>query len=648
MPTQAPIYRFGSFELHPRTRELYKAGTRLRLRPQPFQVLQLLAERAGDLVTREELRESLWSTETFVDFEHGLNTSIKELRGVLSDSANKPRYIETLPKLGYRLIVPVESDLAGPSKEALAAQDAVVAESAAPASESSYGFRGLRVRRQWPVAVAFAVVLIAGLAAYAQWFRSRARAQASSGRAMLAVLPFENLTGDVGQDYFSDGLTEEMIGQLGQLDPQRLGVIARTSIMHYKHTQDSVQQIGRDLGVQYVLEGSVRREANKVRISAQLIQTKDQTHLWSRQYDRELGGMLSLQGEIAREAADEIQLTLGSGHKLLALDRKPAASPNSYEAYDLYLKGRYFWNKRTLEGFQQAAQFFQQAIAKDPNYAPAYAGLADTFALMSSWSMAPQNEFMPKARAAALKALAIDETLAEAHTSLALIAENYDYDWQTAEKEYQQAIELNPNYTTAHQWYAECLMWQGRFDEALRKSERARRLDPLSVIIATDQGAILFYSRQYDQAIEQLRVVLEMQPDFSRAHGLLIGAHVQKGRFEDALRQIEAFRQFLGGIPWDDMAYVQGRWGRKAEARQALAKFEQMVRRGQLPLTSLTPGLLLAYLGAGRKEEAIALLQKAYAEHSNAVVGIKVDPIYDPLRSDPRFQDLLRRVGLAQ
>jgi tetratricopeptide (TPR) repeat protein len=231
---------------------------------------------------------------------------------------------------------------------------------------------------------------------------------------------------------------------------------------------------------------------------------------------------------------------------------------------------------------------------------------------------------------------------------LALIAENYDYDWQTAEKEYQQAIELNPNYTTAHQWYAECLMWQGRFDEALRKSERARRLDPLSVIIATDQGAILFYSRQYDQAIEQLRVVLEMQPDFSRAHGLLIGAHVQKGRFEDALRQIETFRQFLGGIPWDDMAYVQGRWGRKAEARQALAKFEQVVRRGQLPLTSLTPGLLLAYLGAGRKEEAIALLQKAYAEHSNAVVGIKVDRIYDPLRSDPRFQDLLRRVGLAQ
>ncbi len=397
MPLQDAIYRFGPYKLRTRTRELYKNGTKLRLRPQPFQVLHALVERSGDVVTREELRRLLWPAETFVDFEHGLNTSIKELRALLNDSASEPRYIETLPKLGYRMLVPVESDLAGPSKEALAAQDAVVAESAAPASESSRGFRGLRVRRQWPIAVALVVVLIAGLAAYAQWSRSRARTQASSGRAMLAVLPFENLTGDVGQDYFSDGLTEEVIGQLGQLDPQHLGVIARTSIMHYKHTQDSLQQIGRDLGVQYVLEGSVRREASKVRISAQLIQTKDQTRLWSRQYDRELGGILSLQGEIAREAADEIQLTLGSGHKLFASDHKPVVSPNSYEVYDLNLKGRYFWNRRTLDGFRQATGYFQQAIAKDPNYAPAYAGLADTFALMSSWSLAPQNEFMPGA-----------------------------------------------------------------------------------------------------------------------------------------------------------------------------------------------------------------------------------------------------------
>ena len=646
MPLQDAIYRFGPYKLRTRTRELYKNGTKLRLRPQPFQVLHALVERSEDVVTREELRRLLWPAETFVDFEHGLNTSIKELRALLNDSASEPRYIETLPKLGYRMLVPVESDLAEPSKEAPAAQDAVVAESAAPASESSYGFRGLRVRRQWPIAVALVVVLIAGLAAYAQWSRSRARTQASSGRAMLAVLPFENLTGDVGQDYFSDGLTEEVIGQLGQLDPQHLGVIARTSIMHYKHTQDSLQQIGRDLGVQYVLEGSVRREASKVRISAQLIQTKDQTRLWSRQYDRELGGILSLQGEIAREAADEIQLTLGSGHKLFASDHKPVVSPNSYEVYDLNLKGRYFWNRRTLDGFRQATGYFQQAIAKDPNYAPAYAGLADTFALMSSWSLAPQNEFMPKARTAALKALQIDEALAEAHTSLALIAENYDYDWQTAEKEYQQAIELNPNYATAHHWYAECLMWQGRFNEALRESERARQLDPLSLIIATDHGAILYYSRQYDRAIAQSRAVLDMDPSFDRAVGILLGAYVQEGRFAEALDYIEQHHP-LADNPWAWVARaeVYGPWGRTAEAQHALARAQQLFRGSP---SEARKALLPVYVALGRKDQVIALLQKAYAEHSNTVVGIKVDPSYDPLRSDPRFQDLLRRVGLAQ
>jgi TolB-like protein/DNA-binding winged helix-turn-helix (wHTH) protein/Tfp pilus assembly protein PilF len=639
MPAQAPIYRFGSFELRPRTRELYKSGTKLRLRPQPFQVLQLLAERAGDVVTREELRESLWSKETFVDFEHGLNTSIKELRGVLTDSANKPRYIETLPKLGYRLIVPVAVD--APVNEAEAPRQTKVPTDLGDERSAPQPVPLAPGARRWPIALGVGLVLVAALGTYFAWSRSRAGAQRASGRLMLAVLPFENLTGDAGQEYFSDGLTEEMIGQLGQLDPQRLGVIGRTSVMHYKHTQESLQQIGRELGVQYVLEGSVRRDSDKVRISAQLIQMKDQTHVWARQYDRELGGILALQGEIAREAADEIQLTLGSGH-----NRKPAASPNSYEAYDLYLKGRYFWNKRTLDGFRQAREYFQQAIAKDPDYAPAYAGLADTFALMSSWALAPQNEFMPKARAAALKALQIDATLAEAHTSLALIAENYDYDWQTAEKEYQQAIELNPNYATAHHWYAECLMWQGRFDEALRESERARQLDPLSLIIATDYGAILYYSRQYDGAIAQSRAVLDMDPSFGRAVGILLGVYVQEGRFAEALDYIEQHHP-LADNPWTWVAKaeVYGPRGRTAEADHALARAEQLFRGSPSEARGVLPSV---YVAVGRKDQAIALLQKAYAEHSNAVVGIKVDPSYDPLRSDPRFQDLLRRVGLAQ
>jgi TolB-like protein/DNA-binding winged helix-turn-helix (wHTH) protein/Tfp pilus assembly protein PilF len=603
-----------------------------------------LVERAGDVVTREELRELLWSAETFVDFEHGLNTSIKELRGVLSDSAGEPRYIETLPKLGYRMIVPVEVDAPQPLNEA----------SAPPQTTNEENFAGkdilhdhtpqvLDVRR-WPVLLGISIVLIAVLGAYFQWSRSRARAQPASGRMMLAVLPFENLTGDAGQDYFSDGLTEEMIAQLGRLDPQRLGVIARTSVMHYKHSQEQLDQIGRELGVQYVLEGSVRRDADKVRISAQLIQVKDQTHLWARQYDRELRSLLVLQGEIAQGIAGEIQLALND-HKRIDPTRQPSLSPNAIEAYDLYLKGRYFWNKRTAQGFRQAIECFQQAIAKDPNNARAYAGLADSYAMISSYNLAAQNEFMKKARVAALKALELDEGLAEAHTSLALITENYDWDWQTAEKEYRRAIQLDPNYATAHQWYAEYLAFQGRFDEAFAESERARQLDPLSLIIAADKGAILYFSRQYDRAIEKLRAVLDMEPNLQRAH-IVLFAYVEKGQFADALAEIKNWRRG-DDTPWTwaAEAYVYGRWGQQAQARRALEKLEQMNRHRHL---DPVPMLALAYAGMNNKDEAFAWLQKAYSEHSNALTTLMVDPVYDPLRSDPRFQELLRRVGLAQ
>jgi len=643
MPAPAPIYRFGLFELRTRTRELYKAGTKLKLRPQPFQILNVLVERARDLVTREELRELLWSAETFVDFEHGLNTSIKELRGVLCDSASEHRYIETLPKLGYRIIVPVEAD-EPPVKEAIEQSQTAAAGNLVGKKISHDRIPQALAFRRWPVLLGISVVLIAATGAYFRWSRSRAGPQPSSGRLMMAVLPFENLTGDAGQDYFSDGLTEEMIAQLGRLDPQRLGVIARTSVMHYKHSQEQLEQIADELGVQYVLEGSVRRDSDKVRISAQLIQMKDQTHLFSRQYDRELSSLLALQGEIAQEIADEIHLTLGDDHKRIAADPKPAASPSSYEAYDLYLKGQHFWNKRTIQGFQQAIAYFQRAIAKDSNYARAYAGLADSYALMSSYRFAPQSELMPKARAAALRALQIDDSLAEGHTSLALITETYDWDWQTAEKEYRRAIELNPNYATAHHWYAEYLSFQGRFDEAFRESERARQLDPLSLIIAADNGAILYFSRQYDRAIEQFRVVLEMEPNFPRAY-VLVFAYAQKGLFAKALTDIVKWRRIDDSpYTWAAEAYVYGRWGKQEQARAALKKFEEVNRRQQMD----SGAIAWAYATIGNKDQAFALLEKAYSQHSSALITLKVEPGYDPLRSDPRFQDLMRRVGLAQ
>jgi TolB-like protein/DNA-binding winged helix-turn-helix (wHTH) protein/Tfp pilus assembly protein PilF len=628
------VLRFGVFQVNLAARELRKHGVRIRLPGQPFCVLSILLESPGQVVSRDEMRDKLWGSGTFVDHERSLNSAIRKLRAVLGDSQESPRYIETVPRLGYRFIAPVE--------EISSSGETPHTGPPEPPSSVAAAIVAALSDRHWSLILGIPAVLLTLLAGYFMWSRARVGPQPSSERLMLAVLPFENLTGDPAQDYLSDGLTEEMIGQLGRLDPEHLGVIARTSVMHYKHTTEQVGKIGRELGVQYMLEGSVRREADRVRVTAQLVQMKDQTHIWSRQYDRELKSLLSLQGEIAQEAADEIEVTLGRGHQAWAANRK-LASPSSYQAYDLYLKGRYFWNKRTQDGFQQAADYFQQSIANDPNYARAYAGLADTFALMSSWSYVPQTEAIPKARAAALRALQLDDGLAEAHTSLALIAENYDYDWQSAEKEYRRAIQLDPQYATAHHWYAECLSFQGRFPEALEESERARQLDPLSLIIATDHAAILYFARQYDRAIEQFRAVLAMEPNFARAH-MVIYAYVEKGMFPEALAETDSWRHSDGSPVSELEAYVYGRWGKRQQAERALAQWK---RRSLVQPVAASLLVVEAYVATGRKEEALALIEKSYREHSNLVTTLKVEPALDPLRGDPRFQELLRRTGLA-
>jgi Tfp pilus assembly protein PilF len=347
---------------------------------------------------------------------------------------------------------------------------------------------------------------------------------------------------------------------------------------------------------------------------------------------------LTLQAEITQEIANEIQLTLGD-HKLAA---PGVASLREYDAYDLYLKGQYFLNKRNATALQQASEYFQQAVAKDPDYARAYAGLADSYALMSGYTDRPQTEFMPKARMAALRALQIDPSLPEAHTALALIIQNYDWDWESSEKEFRRAIELNPNYATAHHWYAEHLMWRGRFDEALRESERARQLDPLSLIIAADNGAILFFSREYDRAMKKWRLVLEMDPDFPRAH-LIRAAYMEKGMFAEALADTETTRVWTP-VPgyWSWLGYIYGRSGQTAKAHHAL---DELLRSNA---THSGDQILVAwvYLGLGDKDQSLAWLEKAYTQHSTELISLKVNPGYDLLRSDPRFQNLLSRVGL--
>ncbi|MGO9259814.1 MAG: winged helix-turn-helix domain-containing tetratricopeptide repeat protein [Bryobacteraceae bacterium] len=643
--------RFGEdFEVDLRSYKLHRNGRVLKLERIPMEVLLFLLEQRGRIVTREQIIERIWGKDVFLDTDNSINGAIRKIRQVLKDDAEQPRFVQTITGKGYRFIAPVvepvsekpvaQEPVTDPPPQGLATVAPVAIPQALVADVRAAAEKPGTWR--WALPVGIAVVLIAALGIYFQWFRS-ARPPSPSGRLMLAVLPFQNLTGDAGQDYISDGMTEEMIAQLGNLDPQHLGVIARTSVMHYKNSREQVEQIGRELGVDYVLEGSIRRDSQTMRITAQLIQVKDQTHLWARQYDRALSNLLALQGEIAQEIAGEIQLAFNS-HKRIEATRQPSLSPTATAAYDLYLKGRYFWNKRTAQGLQQAIECFQQGIAKDPAYARAYAGLADSYAMISSYNQAPENEVMPKARAAALSALALDEKLAEAHTSLALITENDDWDWQAAEKEFQRGIQLDPNYATAHHWYAEYLAFQGRFDEALAESERARQLDPLSLIIAADKGAILFFSRQYDRAIQQLRTVLDMEPNFPRA-GIVVFAYVQKGQTADALAEIKSWpRGDDAPWTWATEAYVYGRSGQLVQARRALEELEQAIARRHL---DPVPLLILANAGLD-KDATFGWVQKAYSEHSHLITTLKVDPIFDPLRTDPRFQKLLRGVGLAQ
>jgi TolB-like protein/DNA-binding winged helix-turn-helix (wHTH) protein/Tfp pilus assembly protein PilF len=641
------LYEFCEFRLDPQKRVLRRGEEPIALTPKAFEVLVLLIQHSGEIVSKDELMKVVWP-DSFVE-EANLTQTVFMLRKALGETADQ-RYILTIQGRGYRFAADVkdlsENGRAGTNPSASLRADSSLSSGQALVSPPRTGVAGATQssrqldNRLWAIGAAAVVVIAIGLAAYFRWSASASPPQGSRGRLMLAVLPFQNLTGDASQEYFSDGLTEEMITQLGNLDPQYLGVIARTSVMHYKTMQTPLGQVGRDLGVQYVIEGSVRRDANNVRVTAQLIQTKDQTHVWARQYDRELKGLLGLQGEIAQEIADEIQLTLAD-HKSAAAH--PALSPQNYETYDLYLKGQYFFNKRTAASLEKAIGYFEQATTKDPNYARAYAGLADCYALMGAYSGHPQTEFMPKARKAALRALQIDDNLAEAHTALALIVQNYDWDWQTAEKEFRRAIELNPNYATAHHWYAEHLMWRARFDEALQESEHARQLDPLSLIIAADNGAILYFSRQFDRAIEKWRSILEMDPDFQRAH-LIMGAYVERRMFAEALADNEKFRPVTpvsSYLSW--RTYIYGRSGQSAQAYHALHELLQW--------NTTHPGdpmiVAFAYLGLGDKDQALAWLEKAYAQHSNELTTLKVYSAYDPLRSDPRFQDLLRRVGLT-
>ena len=626
----ATIYEFGPFRLDRQNRRLQRGPETLGLTPKVFDVLLVLVERHGQLVLKDELLKAVWPN-THVT-EANLSQAVFVLRKTLGETPDH-RFIFTVAGSGYRFTGDVRVVSPAPVPEA------------PPAPPAPPVVRDLRHVRPsaWRgalVAVA-AVVLIASGAFALRWARGESGAPVADGKTLLAVLPFANLTGEAAQDYFADGLTEEMISQVGNVDPSRLGVIARTSVMRFKDRRSPLAQIQRELGVQYVLDGSVRRDPQQVRITAQLVRVRDQSQLWSRQYDRDLSNLLAVQADIARDVAGAISRTLVRPSDAEDASRRQPMSPDAIEAYDLYLRGRHHLAKRTREGLAEAAASFDRAIARDATYARAHAGLADAYVLTTIYGFGPAVELMPKARSAALRALALDDSLAEAHASLALIAQSYDWDLRTAEREYLRAAELNPNYATAHHWYAELLAFQGRFAEAETASARSRQLDPLSLIIAADHGAILYFSRQYDRAIAELRAVLDAQPGFPRAK-MIVYAHAQAGQFAQGLAETA---RWPAHEAWTIAAqgYLYGRQGRVDAARAAARRIEGPSEGNAAD----TPVMLaVVYAGMNDADRAMASLQRAYREHSPSLMTLKVEPIFDPLRADPRFQELVRLVGL--
>src|SRR5467141_2618313 len=646
--------RFGVYEFDLRSGELRKHGIRIKLQEQPCQILAILLEHRGEMVTRDELQRHLWPSDTFVDFDHSLNTAVMRLREALNDSSENPRFIETLPRRGYRFVTPVEEKSASVTETAqtetgeVSASQSAIAKNDPTLSPLSPGLPATagkavgRLPRQEVVLAAIfllGLVLAGGLAV--RYLRTPSVVTAPPDQiTSLVVLPFENLSADKDQAYFADGMTDELIAHLAKI--RSLRVISRTSSMEYKGTHKTLSQIARDLNVDAVVEGTVLRSGDRVRITAELVQVATDRHLWAETYESQLGDILTLQSHVASAIVNEIRVKLTPEDQVrLATTRQV-----STQSYENYLKGRYYWNKRSQEGLTKAIDYFQLAIEQDPNYALAYAGLADCYSIIGSVIVGtvPALEVAPKARAAALKSLELDNTLAEAQTSLATVRFNYDWDWNAAASGFRRAVELNPSYATAYQRNSLYLMSMGRTSESVAEMNRAHDLDPLSISMNFSLGWRLYMAREYDQAIEQLRNTIDMDPDFLLPHLVLGQAYEQKKMYDQAITELRRAAEISQSSPpaIAALARTYAISGRATEARKLLDELmEQSKKRYVSPFY-----VAIVYAGLDENDQALDWIEKAYKDRSNAIVFAKVDPQLDTLRSAPRFQSLLHRLAL--
>jgi TolB-like protein/DNA-binding winged helix-turn-helix (wHTH) protein/Flp pilus assembly protein TadD len=629
------VLQFGTYEIALQSGELRKAGVRIRVQQQPLKLLEILLEHHGEVVTREELRSRIWPNESFGDFDQAVNVAIAKLRGALGDSADNPRYIETVPRRGYRFIAEVAVVNRPTNKLELLPEVA----------SSEEGERAhLEVARKIPrprhlpwqhagktLGTAIVLVLLV-LMVWLFFWRSRQLANpvSSSPVRSLAVLPLENLSSD-SQDYFADGMTDELITNLAQISA--LSVISRTSIMPYKGVRKPLSQIARELNVDAVVEGTVLRSDKQIRITAQLIRAPADKHLWAESYEGDVRDTLALQKKVARAIAEQIRIKLTPQEETV-LQNVKVVNP---EAYENYLKGRYFWNKRTADGMKKAIGYFNQAIEMDPNYPSPHAGLADIYELSDRPELAREE---------VQKALDLDDRLTEAHNSRARLLYLFDRDWEGAEREFKRALELDHNYAPAHHWYSMYLALEGRKEQALAEAQKAYELDPLSTVAGANLAKILQEAGQDDKAIEQAKKTLDLEPDSAVAHAVLGLGYQEKRMYGEAIAEYKKALQ-LGGSPAEMRGLLGNAYavsGNKTDAEKEIAELK--VLWPEHPRAALD--LAVVFSGLGDKENALYWLEKAQEMHVSDLIGIGKDPHFAEFRSDRRFQALLQRVGVPK
>jgi len=646
-------YKFGDFDLDPARFELRRDGRALKVERIPLELLLFLIEKDGSIATRQEIMERLWGKDVFVDAEHGINTAVRKIRQALRDDPEHPTFVQTVMGKGYRFIAPL-IQIPDNGKNPASAQviapgsrgdepgssdlrdtiPAIPQSRPLPQSEVTPAvLRGMYLR-----VIAAAVLVIALALVIAESFNRYKAVKVAPSPAqhvMVAVLPFQNLSGDPSEDYFSDGLTEEIITQLGLLNPDQLGVIARTTSMAYKKTEKSAKQIGDELKVDYILENSVRRYGDQMRITVQLIRAQDQVHIWAHNYDRPVSHSIALQEEVARAVAEQIRIKLSPG--------KSSPRHLDSQANEAYLRGLYFGNQFTVAGYKKAITYFQQAIDRDPNFAEAYAGLADSYYFLVVTDSISAQEGESKAREAAQRAVRLDDGLAESHHALGSVLLGF-LEWHQAEMEFKRAIELNPSYSPEHRLYAAMLVSLKRFDEAWEQIQQAMRTDPLSLPNNAEVVRTLYYSRDYDRAIQEANRGLQLAPDYYRIHFWMARVYAQKKMYPEAIAESQKVAQALpdATVGLTELAYSLAVGGRRQEARKILDRLEERSRHEFVPAYSLA----VIHLSLNEREFALDYLEKAYEERDWAFIVLAAEPRLDPLRGESRFRELLVKLKL--